>query len=408
MRRVVITGMGIYSCIGKNLEEVKNSLYEGKSGIGIDPARTGYGYRSPLTGIVERPTLKGVLDRRLRIGLAEEGEYAYMATVEAMRNAGIDEKYLEDNEIGIFYGNDSSAKAVIEAHQIAVEKKDTTLMGSGAIFQSMNSTVTMNLSTIFKLRGVNMTISAACASGSHAIGLGYIFIKQGLQDVVLCGGAQETNYLSMGSFDGLSAFSIRTDDPTKASRPFDKNRDGLVPSGGAASLILEDYEHAKARGANIIAEVVGYGFSSNGKQISQPSDIGCLIAMQRALDDAGVAAADIDYVNAHATSTPQGDATEAVALDTLFGTFRPLISSTKSMTGHECWMAGASEIIYSVLMMQHSFVAPNINFEEPDDYSRNLNLATKTTNKNIELFLSNSFGFGGTNSALVIKKMNNE
>ncbi|GHT01334.1 beta-ketoacyl synthase [Bacteroidia bacterium] len=407
MRRVVITGMGIYSCIGKNLEEVKNSLYEGKSGIGIDPARTEYGYRSPLTGIVERPTLKGVLDRRLRIGLAEEGEYAYIATVEAMRNAEIDEKYLEDNEIGIFYGNDSSAKAVIEAHQIAVEKKDTTLMGSGAIFQSMNSTVTMNLSTIFKLRGVNMTISAACASGSHAIGLGYMFIKQGLQDMVLCGGAQETNYLSMGSFDGLSAFSIRTDAPTKASRPFDKNRDGLVPSGGAASLMLEEYEHAKARGANIIAEVVGYGFSSNGKQISQPSDTGCVIAMQRALDDAGVAASDIDYVNAHATSTPQGDATEAVALDTLFGAFRPLISSTKSMTGHECWMAGASEIIYSVLMMQNSFVAPNINFEEPDDYSRNLNLATQTTEKKIDLFLSNSFGFGGTNSALVIKKMNN-
>ncbi|MDR0865077.1 MAG: beta-ketoacyl-[acyl-carrier-protein] synthase family protein [Candidatus Symbiothrix sp.] len=413
MRRVVITGMGIYSCIGKNLEEVKNSLYEGKSGIGIDPARTEYGYRSPLTGIVERPILKGVLDRRLRIGLAEEGEYAYMATVEAMRTAGIDMDYLEKNETGIFYGNDSSAKAVIEAHQIAVAKKDTTLMGSGAIFQSMNSTVTMNLSTIFKLRGVNMTISAACASGSHAIGLGYMFIKQGLQDIVLCGGAQETNYLSMGSFDGISAFSIRTDEPTKASRPFDKNRDGLVPSGGAASLILEDYEHAIKRGATIYAEVVGYGFSSNGKQISQASNEGCMIAMQRALDDAGVVPAAIDYVNAHATSTPQGDAAEAIALDQLFGASRPLISSTKSMTGHECWMAGASEIVYSILMMQNSFVAPNINFEHPDEYSQNLNLATQTTEKKIDLLLSNSFGFGGTNSALVIKKneqliMNNE
>ncbi|MDR2814111.1 MAG: beta-ketoacyl-[acyl-carrier-protein] synthase family protein [Prevotellaceae bacterium] len=403
-RRVVITGMGIYSCIGKNLEEVNRSLYEGKSGIGVDPMRKEYGYRSPLTGIVERPQLKGTLDRRLRIGLAEEGEYAYMATLEALRTAGIDMDYLEKNEVGIFYGNDSSAKAVIEAHNIAVEKKDTTLLGSGAIFQSMNSTVTMNLSTIFKLRGVNMTISAACASGSHSIGLGYLFIRQGLQDVVLCGGAQETNHYSMGSFDALSAFSIRIDDPAGASRPFDAGRDGLIPSGGGASLILEDYDHALKRGATIYAEVTGYGFSSNGMHISQPSDVGCAIAMERALTDAGIAPSDVDYVNAHATSTPQGDMFEAIALDRIFGASQPLISSTKSMTGHECWMAGASEIIYSTLMMQNSFVAPNINFENPDEYSRKLNIADKTVEKNIDLFLSNSFGFGGTNSALVVKK----
>jgi len=408
MRRVVVTGMGIYSCIGKNLEEVKNSLYEGKSGIGIESVRKEYGYRSPLTGIVERPILKGLLDRRLRIGLAEEGEYAYMATVEAMQMAGIDLDYLEKNETGIFYGNDSSAKAVIEANNIAMEKKDTTLMGSGAIFQSMNSTVTMNLSTIFKLRGINMTISAACASGSHSIGLGYMFIKQGLQDMVLCGGAQETNFYSMGSFDALSAFSIRVDEPTKASRPFDAARDGLIPSGGAASLILEDYEHAVKRGATIYAEIVGYGFSSNGMHISQPSDEGSFIAMDRALRDAEVAASEIDYINAHATSTPQGDMFEAIALDRMFGEYRPLISSTKSMTGHECWMAGASEIVYSILMMQNSFVAPNINFEKPDEYSCKLNITAETIEKNIDLLLSNSFGFGGTNSALIIKKYKNK
>ncbi|MDR2840611.1 MAG: beta-ketoacyl-[acyl-carrier-protein] synthase family protein [Paludibacter sp.] len=405
MKRVVITGMGIYSCIGKNLEEVKMSLYNGKSGIGIDPERKIYGYRSPLTGIVERPVLKGVLDRRLRVGLPEQGEYAYMATVEALRNAMIDDMYLENNEIGVFYGNDSSAKAVIEANNIAQEKKDTTLIGSGAIFQSMNSTVTMNLSTIFKLRGINMTISAACASGSHSIGLGYFFIKHALQDMVLCGGAQETNFYSMGSFDALSAFSIRTDEPAKASRPFDRTRDGLIPSGGAASLILEEYEHAKARGANIIAEVIGYGFSSNGKQISEPSPEGCIVAINRALNDAGVDAANIDYVNAHATSTPQGDAAEAQALDKVFACHRTPISSTKSMTGHECWMAGASEIVYSILMMQNNFIAPNINFEQPDEYSKNLNIIPQTIEKNIDIFLSNSFGFGGTNSALVVKKI---
>ena len=219
MKRVVITGMGIYSCIGKNLDEVAKSLYEGKSGIGIDPLRIEYGYRSPLTGIVERPVLKGILDRRTRVCLAEEAEYAYMATVEALKNAGVDLDYLENNEVGIFYGNDSSAQAVIEAHAIVMEKKDTTLMGSGAIFQSMNSTITMNLSTIFKLKGINMTISAACASGSHSIGLGTLFIRNGLQDMVICGGGQEVNYLSMGSFDGLSVFSMNTDEPSKASRP---------------------------------------------------------------------------------------------------------------------------------------------------------------------------------------------
>ncbi len=405
MRRVVVTGMGIYSCIGKNIDDVAKSLYEGRSGIGVEVERTEYGYRSPLTGIVERPLLKGVLDRRLRIGLAEEGEYAYMATLEAFKGANIDADYLENNEIGIFYGNDSSAKAVIEANNIAREKHDTSLIGSGAIFQSMNSTVTMNLSTIFKLRGVNMTISAACASGSHSIGLGYLFIKQGLQDVVLCGGAQETNLYSMGSFDALGAFSVRIAEPQKASRPFDKSRDGLVPSGGAASLVLEEYEHAKARGANILAEVVGYGFSSNGLNISQPSAEGCITAIDRSLKDASIKADDIDYINAHATSTPQGDAAEAVALDTIFASHKTPISSTKSMTGHECWMAGASEIVYSILMMKNDFIAPNINFETPDEYSENLNIIPSTCSRKLDVILSNSFGFGGTNSALIIKKM---
>jgi 3-oxoacyl-[acyl-carrier-protein] synthase-1 len=405
MRRVVITGTGIWSCLGTSIEEVTKSLYEGKSGIGIDPIRKEIGYRSPLTGIVQAPQLKGVLDRRMRAGLAEEGEYAYMATIEAMRNAGIDLDYLDKNEVGIFYGNDSSAKAVIETHSTILEKKDTMLVGSAAIFQAMNSTVSMNLATILRLRGVNMTISAACASGSHSIGLGYLFIRQGLQDMVLCGGAQETNFYSMGSFDALSAFSVKVDNPTAASRPFDASRDGLVPSGGAASLILEEYEHAKKRGANILAEITGYGFSSNGKNISQPDDEGCIIAMDRALQDAGISPADVDYINAHATSTPQGDVMEAMALDKLFGQTRPLVSSTKSMTGHECWMAGASEVLYSILMMQNDFVAPNINFENPDEYSAKLNIATKTENRKLNTILSNSFGFGGTNSALIIKKV---
>ena len=403
-RRVVITGMGIWSCLGKNLDEVRESLYVGKSGIGVEQARLEYGYRSGLTGIVERPQLKGLIDRRLRMGMPEEAEYAYMASREAFENAKVDEQYLLDNEIGVIFGNDSSAKPVIEAANIMAEKHDSALLGSGYIFQSMNSTVNMNMSTIFHLRGVNFSVSAACASGSHSIGLGYMLIKQGLQDMVLCGGAQETNYYSMATFDALAAFSMRMDEPTKASRPFDRDRDGLIPSGGAAALVLEDYDHAVARGADIICEVAGYGFSSNGGGISQPSDVGSVIAMERALKDAGMTPDDIDYVNAHATSTPQGDMFEAIALDKLFSGKRAWISSTKSMTGHECWMAGASEIIYSALMMRNDFVAPNINFENPDEHSQRLKLATETVNARLDTILSNSFGFGGTNSALVIKK----
>ena len=404
-RRVVITGIGIWSCLGKNVDEVKNSLKDGRSGIGIDPDRTVYGYRSSLTGIVERPKLKGVLDRRIRVGLSEEAEYAYMASKEAFDMSKIDEEYLKNNEVGVIFGNDSSAKPVIEAANIMAEKHDSALLGSGLIFQSMNSTVNMNLSTIFHLRGVNFSVSAACASGSHSIGLGYMLIKQGLQDMVLCGGAQETNYYSMATFDALSAFSVRMDEPTKASRPFDRDRDGLIPSGGAAALVLEDYDHAVKRGANILCEVSGYGFSSNGGGISQPSDDGSVLAMSRALKDAGIRADEIDYVNAHATSTHQGDMFEAIALNRLFNGKRALISSTKSMTGHECWMAGASEIVYSTIMMQNNFVAPNINFENPDEYSEKLNIASKTIETELNFVLSNSFGFGGTNSALVINKI---
>ena len=407
MNRVVITGMGIYSCIGKNQEEVRDSLYKGKSGIILDPVRKEYGYRSGLTGFVERPDLKGLLDRRARIMLPEQGEYAYVATLEALKQAGIDADYINDHEIGILYGNDSSAKAVIEANDIIREKKDTMLVGSGSVFQTMNSTVTMNLATIFKLRGINFTISAACASGSHSIGLGYQFIKTGLQDCIICGGAQEIGHLSMGNFDALSAFSIHESEPAKASRPFDRDRDGLIPSGGAATVILESLESAQKRGAKILGEVIGYGFSSNGSHIANPTVDGPVRSLQKALMDAGIQSNEIDYINAHATSTVAGDYSEAQAIYDVFGTHNPLVSSTKSMTGHECWMAGASEIVYSVLMMQNNFVAPNINFENPDEDSAKLNIVKSVTEKNINVFLSNSFGFGGTNSTLIVKKMTN-
>ena len=404
MNRVVITGIGVYSTIGKNLDEVRDSLYQGKSGIIFDPVRKEFGYRSALTGFVERPQLKGLLDRRSRIMLSEPGEYAYMASVEALKGAGIDQDYLDHHETGIIYGNDSTAEAVIESTDIIREKKNTAFAGSGAVFQTMNSTVNMNLATIFKLKGINFTISAACASGSHSIGMGYFLIRHGYQERVLCGGAQELNHLSMGTFDALSAFSVNEANPTKASRPFDRDRDGLIPSGGAATVFIESYDSAKKRGAKILGELIGYGFSSNGGHISNPTVDGPVRSLMMCLNDAQLKPDEIDYINAHATSTPQGDASEAQAIHAVFGAYKPEVSSTKSMTGHECWMAGASELVYSLLMMHNDFVAPNINFENPDEHSARLNIVTATKQKNIDVFLSNSFGFGGTNSSLLVRK----
>jgi 3-oxoacyl-[acyl-carrier-protein] synthase-1 len=404
MRRVVITGTGIYSTIGTSLDQVRDSLYHGKSGIGIDPFRNELGFMSPLTGIIEKPNLKGVLHRKLRKGMAEQGEYAYLATLEAMQQAGVDIDYFEKNEVGILYGNDSSAIPVIDAYNKINEKKDTSLVGSGSIFQSMNSTVTMNLSVILKLRGINFTVSGACASGSHAIGLAHMFISQGMQDMIVCGGAQEINAYSMGNFDGISAFSTRVDAPTQAVRPFDAERDGLVPSGGAATLIVESYESAKKRGATILAEIMSYGFSSNGDHLSVPNVEGPSVSLERALKRANLKASDIDYVNAHATSTPVGDMNEAQAIHRIFGSKTP-VSSTKSMTGHEMWMGGASEIVYSILMMHNDFIAPNINFNKPDEHSAKINVVPETVHANLDTILSNSFGFGGTNSSLIIKKV---
>jgi 3-oxoacyl-[acyl-carrier-protein] synthase I len=403
MNRVVITGMGIYSTIGKNLDEVRDSLYHGRSGIGIDLTRKELGFRSSLTGILERPVLKGLLDRRLRIGMPEQADYAYIATIEALKQAGIDQDYLTRIEAGILYGNDSSAIPVISAIDIMREKKDTALVGSGSIFQTMNSTISMNLSVIFKLKGVNLTISGACASGSHAVGMAYLLIRNGLQECIITGGGQEINKESMGNFDALNAFSVRENEPARASRPFDRDRDGLVPSGGAATLILESFESAKKRGATILAEILGYGFSSNGDHISVPNLEGPVKAMSMAIKNAGLTPGDIEYINAHATSTPVGDAKEAEAINLLFSDSKPYISSTKSMTGHEMWMGGASEIIYSILMMQNGFIAPNINFENPDEYSASLNIVPVTLQKQFNTFLSNAFGFGGTNSTLIVK-----
>lgn len=405
MERVVITGMGIWSCLGTSLDEVRDSLYNGRSGIVFDPVRKELGFRSALTGLVPEPQLKGELSRSQRVFMPQQAQFAYCATRDALKDAGIDQDYLASHDAGLLYGNDSSAEPVVRSIDTMRAEKDTTMCGSGAIFQSMNSTVTMNLGCIFKLKGMNMTVSAACASGSHAIGLGALLIRDGLQDIVVCGGAQEVNPYAVGSFDGISAFSTREDEPERASRPFDRDRDGLVPGGGAATVILESYASAMRRGARILGEVLGYGFSGNGDHISSPNVDGPRRSLEMAVRRAGIRKEEIGYVNAHATSTHVGDSNEAKAIAAVFGERTVPVTSTKSQTGHEMWMAGASEVIYSMIMMKNGFIAPNLNFENPDEDSAHLLIPGKRMDKHFDVFLSNSFGFGGTNSSLVVRTL---
>ena len=402
-RRVVITGMGIWSCIGTSLDEVRQSLYEGRSGIIFSQERKPASLRSPICGNVPKPDLKKVLSRNVRQMMPEEAQYAYLATVQALEQARLTQDYIDAHEVGVIYGNDSVAESTMVAMDKFRGAGSTAACGSGAIFQSMNSTVTMNLATLFHLKGINLTASAACASGSQSLGLGFLLIKNGLQDCIVCGGAEENNMYGIASFDALQTFSTRLDDPTKASRPFDSGRDGLVPSGGAATLVIESYEHAVKRGATILGEILGWGFSGNGEHISTPNVEGPARSLQRCLESAGVAPTEIGYVNAHATSTPIGDSREAEAIARVFGDYRVPVTSTKSQTGHEMWMAGASEIVYSMLMMKNGFIGGSLNFENPDDVTRCINVIPETREQHFDMFLSNSFGFGGTNSTLIVK-----
>lgn len=404
-RRVVITGMGIWSCLGKTLDDVRDALYKGKSGIRFSQERKDAGFRSALCAAIEHPDLKPFVSRNQRQFMPEEAQYAYMATRAALEQARLDPDYMDSHEVGIIYGNDSVAESTMHSLDNFREYKDTAACGSGAIFQSMNSTVTMNLACLFRLKGINLTSSAACASGSQSVGLAWLLIRNGFQDCIVCGGAQEANLYGVAAFDGIQSFSIRENEPEKASRPFDADRDGLVPGGGAATLIVEDYEHAVKRGAPILAEIVSWGFSGNGDHISTPNVAGPARSLELCLKNGGISPRQIGYVNAHATSTRIGDAREAQAIAQVFGDYRVPVTSTKSQTGHEMWMAGASELIYSILMMKNGFIAGNINFERPDEDTACLNIFPETRETSFSMFLSNSFGFGGTNSTLIVKNI---
>lgn len=408
MRRTVITGIGIWSCIGQSVQEVEQSLRLGKSGIGIDPERTAYGYQSPLTGIVPRPDIKAQgLRRSQRITLSEPGEYGYMAMKEALAMAPVSDLY----RCGLIVSNDSTAGALAETEAIMAEYHDSRRLGAGMVFRTLNSSVSMSLASIFGIGGLTLSVSAACAGGGHAIGLAHSLIRSGQLDCCIVVGAQEVGLHAYTSFDALGLFSKRTDNPAAASRPFDTERDGLVPSGGAACVILETAGHAAMGNRKPLATVDGYGFSTSPDLVS-PSADAIYQSMTAALSAATVSSGSplgsgISAIMAHATSTPDGDRAEAEAIHRFCldnGISHPFVISTKALTGHECWMSGVSQIVYALIQMQGGFIAPNINLRTIDPAATTLRIPTAPTVTTLTTVLCNAFGFGGTNSSLVISR----
>ena len=402
MHKVAITGIGIVSCLGNTPETVGESLRRGKSGIVFDPERERLGFQSPLTSIIRDFRPRESIPRKHRKGMPEFAVQTCSASLDALEMAGLSEKDIQNPETGMIFGCDSSSESVMEQVELLQKHRDTRMIGSGLTFRTITSTITMNMNTFLKTKGACWTISSACSSGGHAVGQAADLIALGRQERIICGGAQEISWQSMCSLDGLGAFSKRLHDPEAACRPFDADRDGLVPGGGAAAIVLEQYECAQKRGAEILGLISAYSFSSDGFNISVPSKDGIFRAMADALKRAEMEPKDIDYICAHATSTPAGDTAEAENINALFGLKTPLISSIKSMTGHELWMTGASQVVYSVIMARQGFIAPNINFEKPDDTTRHLNIVTETIKRPPRNVMCNSAGFGGTNSCLIL------
>lgn len=406
--RAVVTGIGIVSTLGCSRGQVAESLRIGRSGVVFDSHRKELGFRSGLTGAVRDFELRCRLSRRERKRLPEFGLWAWQALMDALDHAGLsDETFRANRRAGIILGNDSSAVAAVEQVEQLKEHGESRYIGSGYIFQLLNSTLTLNFATMLGIAGTSLTVSCACASGGVAISQAADLIERGVLDLVICGGAQEISWQSMCSFDALGAFSTREESPEEASRPFDAGRDGLVPSGGAAVLVLESEVHAAKRGARVLASIEGSGYFCDGHHVTVPSGRGLEDAMSAAMSKAGREPAEIDLLMAHATSTPSGDEVEARVIRDFFSISSkgqgPLICATKALTGHEFWMAGASQVIYAVIMASQGFVAGHVNLEEPDPEARLLNIPRSTRDAQVRLVLCNASGFGGTNSSLVVR-----
>jgi 3-oxoacyl-[acyl-carrier-protein] synthase-1 len=401
MRRVVVTGIGILSCLGNDRREVLTALQEGSSGIEFIPERKELGFRCAIGGRIKALPLPNVPKRTLR----QMGPGSYLAThatLQALDDAELELSQLQSDRVGIIIGNIGNMQDVYRQCRVFYDK--TMKLGGTAYQKTMGCSVSANLSVFLGIRGQSFTVTAACATGAVAIGLGSQLIKLGAQDLCVCGGVQEDTWESICHFDALQAFSLREHEPTRASRPFDKHRDGLVPSSGCGIVVLEELEQAHRRGAKIYAELIGYAFTSDGYDMTIPSGEGNVRCMEGALRDAGIPPDQIDYINAHATSTPIGDIAEAQAIAKVFGK-RPYVSSTKSMTGHELAAAGSSEVIYTLLMMEQQFIAPNINLDELDQQCKGINLvANQPLPARLDVAASNSFGFGGVNTCILLKR----
>lgn len=400
MKRVVITGMGILSSIGNDKEEVLESLKKGKSGIRFSQEMKDAGMRSQICGDVKLD-INGLIDRKLMRFMNGASAYGYLALKAAIEDAKLLPEQISNPRTGLIAGYGGSTVSQYDAVNGMINKG---LRGVGpyAVTKSMASGISACLSTAFQVKGISYSVTSACATSVHCIGHAMELIQLGKQDVVFAGGGEELTWQMSCEFDAMGALSTKYNDcPEKASRAYDTDRDGFVIAGGAGMVVVESLEHALARGAHIYGEIVGYAATSDGADMVAPSGEGAMRCMQMAVDEAQ---APIDYINTHGTSTPVGDVKELGAIKEVFGDQVPAISSTKSMTGHSLSAVGAQEIIYSLLMLEHGFIAPSINIDHLDEMAQGMNIITKPTQKDLNVVMSNSFGFGGTNACMVIKK----
>ena len=401
MKYVVVTGNGIKACIGNTYEEVLNSLQNGISGITANETYSDMGFRSQISGSINI-NLTDLIDRKLLRFMGEASAYSYLAANDALAMSGLSESDLDSPRVGIVAGSGGSSTRVLLATSDITREKGPKRIGPYAVTKSMASSISAILGTAFKLKGINYSISSACATSAHCIGHAADLIRSGQQDIILAGGGEDEHWSSSNLFDAMGALSSKYNErPISASRPYDKNRDGFVIAGGSGILILEEEEHAKKRNANILASVSGYFANSDGYDMVAPSGEGALRCMQGALQNFG---SSVDYINTHGTSTPVGDIAELKAIKKLFNNDSPIISSTKSMTGHSLGATGAQEAIYSIMMLNEQFIAPNINVDELCDEAEGIHINTETLSKNISSVMSNSFGFGGTNASLILSK----
>ncbi|MEW6445358.1 MAG: beta-ketoacyl-ACP synthase I [Pseudomonadota bacterium] len=402
MRRVVVTGMGIVSSLGNNQEEVRHSLYEGRSGIEFMQEYADLGFRSHVAGTLKLNT-EELIDRKLYRFMGEAAAYSYLAMAEAAADSGLSDEQISNPRTGLIVGSGGSSTAnIVDTAEIA-KAKGIKRVGPYMVTRTMSSTTSACLATPFGIKGVNYTISSACATSAHCIGNAMELIQLGKQDVVFAGGGEELHWVQSAMFDAMGALSSKYNDtPDKASRPYDEFRDGFVISGGGGMIVLEELEHALARGAKIYGELVGYGATSDGYDMVQPSGEGAIRCMRMAMASVDT---PIDYINTHGTSTPVGDIRELEAMKTVFTDSMPVITSTKSLSGHALGAAGVHEAIYSLLMMKHGFIAASANIETIDPGAQGLNIAQqRIDHAKLDTILSNSFGFGGTNASLVFRR----